>query len=166
MCDTISNLLSEYDFNIKDIKMPPDGDTESHTIHIKKDDETCATVSIIIVGTEKRMDIDAIKRNKLKSPKGLGKLILYFLACVAKNIGCSHILFEASSFFANAQVKLEKYYNSLGFIKEDRTNYGTQFYLTPVDVIISRIESEYTRSGGKRGTRHKIKRRYRNSTRK
>lgn len=176
MCDTISTLLSEYEFNIKDITMPPDGEEKTHDITIKKEDEKHATARITIVGTERRMIIDAIRRNKLKSPKGLGKLILYFLACVAKTIGCSDILFEASSFYntgkhnVSAQAKLETYYNSLGFIKDgDKTHYGTQLYSTSVDVIISRIESEYKKpesSGGKRRTRHKPKRRYRNSTRK
>ena len=172
MCDTISTLLSEYEFNIKDIKMPPEGKDEKHDIIIKKDGEKHATVRITILGTETRMVIDTIRRDKLKSSKGLGKLILYFLACVSKTIGCSDIQFEASSskkYNANAQVKLETYYNSLGFIKDgDKTKYGTQPYSTPVDTIISRIESEYKpeSSGGKRRTRHKPKRRYRNSTRK
>ena len=39
MCDTISTLLSEYEFNIKDIKMPPEGKDEKHDIIIKKDGE-------------------------------------------------------------------------------------------------------------------------------
>jgi hypothetical protein len=50
------------------------------------------------------------------------------------------------------QNKLEKYYNSLGFIKQDeRTQYGTQEYSTNIDILIPKINTYVKElSGGKR----------------
>jgi len=189
MCDILRKSLSGYVFkdlytkSPVDITMPPLGDVKDQRIYVEKDGNIYAHISITISEKDKSISINSIEREKLKSnngsvvnsTKGLGKLILYFLACVAKTIGCRNILFEASSFWhtqkynAGAQTKLEGYYNRLGFIKEGgKTSSGTQPYSTPVDVIISIIESEYKpeSSGGKRETRRKTKRRYRKSTRK
>jgi len=186
MCDILRKSLSGYVFkdlytkSPVDITMPPLGDVKDQRIYVEKDGNIYAHISITISEKDKSISINSIEREKLKSnngsvvnsTKGLGKLILYFLACVAKKIRCLNIIFEASSskrYNANAQANLETYYNSLGFIKEGgRTHYGTQYYSTPVETIISRIESEYKpeSSGGKRETRRKTKRRYRKSTRK
>lgn len=116
--------------------------------------------------------------------KGLGKTILYILACLAQKIGCHTIHFVAYSGFNYTRVvkdgnqdRLESYYNSLGFRKvAPSTNTHGAEYLTPVSELIetldllgpniSNIEAltrHEPRIGGRRRT---VKRRPKRKTRK
>ncbi len=117
----------------------------------KEDNKQCGEVEIRINKKEKTLRIEYINTKKYGcAVKGLGRDILYLLSCKAKENGLKIIDFDAYSEIN--QNNLERYYNSLGFMKKgERNSFPTsQAYSTNINSLLLKIK------GGKRKTRNRM----------
>lgn len=154
MCERlIEEISSKYDISDLDEIQPPSPNTlNEYNINLfnRATKETALACFIKIIGGKQKhiMIIETIKRYA-SAEKGLGKKILYILACKAKEYNISKIWFIASALWNKKnsvtgpnQTRLEKYYNNLGFTKKgEKTNPFEQEYYTSPDDLIAKIES-------------------------
>jgi len=154
MCERLKEeISSKYDSSDLDkIQKPSPNILKEYNINLynRATKEIALACFIKIIGGIKQhiMQIETIKRYP-SAEKGLGKKILYILACKAKEYRIYNIWFIASARWNKKnsvtelnQTRLEKYYNNLGFIKKgEKGDPFEQQYYTTTDDLIARIES-------------------------
>jgi hypothetical protein len=155
--DNFGKLIAEEEYffeGINNINVPEVSWSEL-TINIIRtsDNKQCGKV-VLLLGKNKTLYIDYIRRYKSCDNPGFGKFVLNLLTCIADKKGFNKIEFDAYSSIntnrknnKNAQNKLEAYYNNIGFQKKGpRTEEGGQPYSTKITNLIK------NHTGGKRKT--------------
>lgn len=134
-CKDLGTLLgSLYNVDFQNV-----GDMSIINVNDKFTNKNLAFIIIRIFHEEKTITIDLVERvKKTETTKGLGKLLLYFISCIAWQ---KDYTIEFLALNNNNSDKLLRYYNSLGFTRKNK-NSSSRKYKTNIDseVFVPKLE--------------------------
>lgn len=177
-CQNLVDMLTRK-YKVENLEVfmndPPPDVTTDVTVYDKETKNRLASIWAKIKPYSKEIRVALVSRERSRnykdtSTKGLGKLLLFLVACRAMQLGFS-VTFSANPSDGDA---LAKYYNKIGFIREKANgkNYLTiptpeTFHSRIVEAIADHDSANFQRGGSTRKRKSpKAKGRKKNRTRK